>query len=116
MHADEVETSVALVRRLLARRFPEWADLPVERVPSNGTDNALYRLGGDMVVRLPRIGWAVAGAVREYEWLPRLAPHLPVAVPLPLGRGGPAEGYPWRWPSTVGSKARTPLPARSPTP
>jgi aminoglycoside phosphotransferase (APT) family kinase protein len=50
-----------------------------------------------MVVRLPRIRSAVAGDEREYEWLPRLAPHLPVAVPVPLGKGEPAAGYPWPW-------------------
>src|SRR5207237_491974 len=54
MHADEVHTDVPLVRRLLAGQFPQWADLPLERVASSGTDNALYRLGDDMVVQLPR--------------------------------------------------------------
>jgi aminoglycoside phosphotransferase (APT) family kinase protein len=97
MHEDEVHTDVALVRRLLAGQFPHWAGLPIERVPSAGTDNALYRLGGDMVVRLPRIHWAVDDVDKEQEWLPRLAPLLPVAIPLPLARGEPAEGYPWRW-------------------
>lgn len=97
MHADELHTDVPLVRRLLAAQFPEWAALPIERVPSSGTDNALYRLGNDMVVRLPRIHWAVAGVDKEQEWLPRLAPLLPVAVPVPLAKGIPAEGYPWPW-------------------
>lgn len=44
MHVDEVDTSVSLVVRLLAAQFPQWADLPIEPVPSAGTDNALYRL------------------------------------------------------------------------
>jgi aminoglycoside phosphotransferase (APT) family kinase protein len=65
MHADEVHTDDVLVRRLLTTQLPEWASLPIERVPSSGTDNALYRLGDDMVVRLPRIQWAVAGLERE---------------------------------------------------
>ena len=55
---------VSLVRRLLAAQFPEWAELPIDRVASSGTDNALYRLGDDMVVRLPRIHWALGGAGR----------------------------------------------------
>jgi aminoglycoside phosphotransferase (APT) family kinase protein len=97
MHADEVETDVSLVGRLLAAQFPEWAALPIERVPSTGTDNALYRLGNDMVVRLPRIDWAVEGSRREREWLPQLAPFLPVAIPALLAQGTPAEGYPWEW-------------------
>ena len=97
MHDDEMHTDVPLVRRLLAAQFPEWAALPVEPVPSAGTDNALYRLGEEMVVRLPRIEWAVGGLDRALEWLPRLAPLLPVAIPVPLAKGSPAEGYPWHW-------------------
>jgi aminoglycoside phosphotransferase (APT) family kinase protein len=97
MHSDEVDTDVSLVGRLLAGQFPQWADLPVEPVRSAGTDNALYRLGADMVVRLPRIHWAVGQVEKEQRWLPRLAPHLPLAIPVPLAMGAPAEGYPWHW-------------------
>ena len=97
MHADELEIDEALVRTLLAGQFPQWADLPIERTPNWGTDNAIYRLGGDMAVRLPRIHWAVGGGDKDFQWLPRLAPHLPVAVPVPLAKGAPAEGYPWEW-------------------
>ena len=97
MHADEVATDAALVRRLVAAQFPRWADLPIERVPSAGTDNAIYRLGSDMAVRLPRIGWATGQVERENQWLPRLAPHLPLAIPTPLAMGSPAAGYPWHW-------------------
>ncbi|OUC90111.1 aminoglycoside phosphotransferase family protein [Streptosporangium minutum] len=97
MHADEVDIDASLVRRLLAGQFPQWADLPVEPVDSSGTDNAMYRLGEDMAVRLPRIEWAAGGVEREQRWLPRLAPLLPVAIPAPLGKGVPAGGYPWHW-------------------
>jgi aminoglycoside phosphotransferase (APT) family kinase protein len=97
MHSDEVDTDVSLVGRLLAAQFPQWADLPIEPVRSAGTDNALYRLGEDMVVRLPRIHWATGQVDKEQRWLPRLAPHLPLAIPVPLAMGAPAEGYPWHW-------------------
>lgn len=97
MHADEVETDVSLVKRLLAAQFPRWAKLPLEAVPSGGTDNALYRLGEDMAVRLPRIHWAIGQVEKEQQWLPRLAPHLPLAIPVPLAMGTPGEGYPWPW-------------------
>ena len=70
MHVDEVITDGSLVGRLLAVQFPQWADLPVEPVRSAGTDNALYRLGDDMVVRLPRISWATGQVDKENEWLP----------------------------------------------
>ncbi len=97
MHVDEVETDGALVRRLLMDQFPEWAALPLAPVPFAGTDNALYRLGDELVVRLPRIHWATDQAAHEQRWLPRLAPHLPLAVPVPLATGAPAHGYPWPW-------------------
>jgi aminoglycoside phosphotransferase (APT) family kinase protein len=97
MHDDEVETDAALVSRLLADQFPQWANLPVRPVPSGGTDNSLYRLGDDMAVRLPRIHWAVGQVEKEREWLPRLASLLPLAIPVPLERGAPGEGYPWHW-------------------
>jgi aminoglycoside phosphotransferase (APT) family kinase protein len=97
MHADEVHTDAHLVRRLLARQFPRWADLPLAPVASAGTDNALYRLGSNLVVRLPRIHWAVDDVHKEQRWLPILAPLLPVAIPTPVALGGPAEGYPWSW-------------------
>ena len=96
MHVGEVDIDASLVRRLLAVQFPQWADLPIEPVPSAGTDNALYRLGHDMAVRLPRIHWA-AGVDKEHEWLPKLAPFLPLAIPVPLAKGNPGEGYPWHW-------------------
>src|SRR3989440_10340100 len=97
MHVDEVETDVALVRRLLAGQFPQWADLRIELVASYGTDHDIYRLGDHLAARLPRIGWATAQAAKEAEWLPKLAPHLPLAVPVQLAMGHPAEGYPFEW-------------------
>jgi len=97
MHVDEVDVDVSLVDRLLAAQFPQWADLPIEPVHSAGTDNAIYRLGDDMAVRLPRIQDATGQVDKEHQWLPRLAPLLPLAIPVPLAKGTPGEGYPWQW-------------------
>ena len=97
MHENEVDTDSSLVRCLLAEQFPHWADLPITRIPSAGTDNAIYRLGDDMAVRLPRIDWAVGQVDKEHQWMPRLAPLLPLIIPKPLAMGEPGEGYPWRW-------------------
>ena len=97
MHPDEPRTDAALVQRLLAAQLPHLAALPVVPVASSGTDNALYRLGDDLVVRLPRATWAVDDVAKEQRWLPVLAPHLPLPVPVPVGRGVPGEGYPWPW-------------------
>ena len=97
MHTDEILADEALAARLVAAQFPLWRGLPVERVRHSGTDNAIFRLGDELVARLPRIHWAAAQADKEFEWLPRLAPYLPLAVPTPLRRGAPAFGYPWSW-------------------
>jgi aminoglycoside phosphotransferase (APT) family kinase protein len=97
MHPDEIETDVALVRRLLAGQFPQWAKLRIVPVVSSGTDHAIYRLGEQLAVRLPRIAWATQQAALEATWLPKLAPHLPLALPVPLAMGDAAEGYPFIW-------------------
>ncbi|WP_370417128.1 aminoglycoside phosphotransferase family protein [Streptomyces sp. QH1-20] len=86
-----------LVRRLIANQFPRWAGVAVERFTSGGTVNAIYRLGDDMVVRLPLMKGGAPDVVMEREWLPRLAPLLPTAVPEVLGAGEPGAGYPWPW-------------------
>ncbi|MGW7292739.1 aminoglycoside phosphotransferase family protein [Streptomyces xiamenensis] len=97
MHPGTHPIDVDLVRRLIAGQFPHWAGLAVERFSSGGTVNAMYRLGEDMVVRLPLVQGGANDVLVERTWLPRLSPHLPTAVPEPLGDGVPAEGYPWPW-------------------
>jgi aminoglycoside phosphotransferase (APT) family kinase protein len=98
MHEDEIETNEALVRRLLAAQFPHWAELPIDALPFGGTDNAIYRLGDALSVRLPRRrDWPPGSYDNEFEWLPKLAPLLPLAVPTPVARGAPGEGYPHEW-------------------
>jgi aminoglycoside phosphotransferase (APT) family kinase protein len=87
----------ALVRRLIAAQFPQWADLSVTPVEVDGWDNRTYRLGDAMTVRLPTAAGYVAGVAKENEWLPRLAPHLPLPIPQVLGAGEPGEGYPHPW-------------------
>jgi aminoglycoside phosphotransferase (APT) family kinase protein len=93
----QIQIDVALVRRLLEQQFPAWADASLEPVASAGTDNALFRLSEDKVVRLPKVGWAIQQVAKECEWLPKLAPHLPLSIPQPLAMGNPTADYPWRW-------------------
>ncbi len=93
----EVAVDEALTARLLAAQFPQWADSPLAPLRHGGTDNAIFRLGADMVLRLPRHGAAAAQLDKEALWLSRIAPHLPLAVPVPLAGGQPGEGYPFSW-------------------
>ncbi len=70
MHDDEVFVDDSLVRRLVDTQFPHWSDLPLTRVRSTGTDNAIYRLGDNIGLRLPRIHWAISQVAKEWDWLP----------------------------------------------
>ena len=102
VHPDEVEIDLQVVRDLLDDQFPEWADLSLSRFPSYGTDNAVFRLGDELYVRMPRIRaevprWAIDQIQKEAEWLPRLAPHLPVEVPVVLAHGKPNADYGYDW-------------------
>ena len=97
MHADEIAIDDETVRRLVAAQLPHWSDLSLRRLPPVGTDNQLFRLGDDLLVRMPRIHWAADSALTEHAWLPRLAPHLPLPIPAPVALGEPGEGYPWHW-------------------
>ncbi|MFJ6516194.1 aminoglycoside phosphotransferase family protein [Streptomyces sp. NPDC091406] len=87
----------SLVRGLIAAQFPHWADLPVEAVDASGTANAIYRLGTDKAVRLPRTDGSAADVATEHRWLPRLAEQLPFPVPLPLAQGAPDKAFPRPW-------------------
>lgn len=97
MHADEIDTDPALVRRLLQSQCPRWADLPIERVASGGTVNAIYRLGNDIYARLPLREAGASQIDKEHQWLPHLAPQLPLAIPAPLAKGKPTDEYPAAW-------------------
>ena len=97
LHPDEIPTDVALVRRLLASQFPEWSDLPIAALPSPGTDHAIYRLGSELLVRLPCRQSAAEQVEKEQRWLAALAPYLPLPIPTALGRGRATRDFPWSW-------------------
>ncbi|WP_406497390.1 aminoglycoside phosphotransferase family protein [Streptomyces sp. NBC_01604] len=86
-----------LVRRLLAAQFPRWAWLPLSPVRQSGMDNATFRLGTGLSVRLPRYAHWAGQVEREHRWLPHLAPHLPLPVSEPVAQGEPGEDYPYPW-------------------
>jgi aminoglycoside phosphotransferase (APT) family kinase protein len=94
---DRDAITAAVVARLVAEQFPAWADLPVVPVAESGWDNRTFRLGDALTVRLPTAEWYVAAVAKEHTWLPRLAPHLPLAIPEPVALGSPGAGYPWPW-------------------
>ncbi|WP_017558245.1 aminoglycoside phosphotransferase family protein [Nocardiopsis baichengensis] len=95
--AEEVPVDADLARRLVAEQFPQWAHLPVVPVPRSGMDNATFRLGREMTVRMPRFERWAEQVEREQRWLPFLAPQLPLPVSRPIAKGEPGSGYPFSW-------------------
>lgn len=97
MHADELAIDLPLVRALLGRAVPEWSDLPIEALGTSGSTNALFRLGPELLVRLPRQPGGSATIMKEARWLPQIAAALPTAVPEIVMVGEPGFGYPEQW-------------------
>jgi aminoglycoside phosphotransferase (APT) family kinase protein len=96
MPTADVIVDEALVRRLLVDQHPGLSSLPLTD-PVIGWDNVMYRLGVDLVVRLPRRLMSAPLIEREQRWLPELAPVLPLPIPAPIRVGRPGSGYPWSW-------------------
>ncbi|MHB1981406.1 MAG: aminoglycoside phosphotransferase family protein [Sulfobacillus sp.] len=101
MHANQLALPVGTVHQLVDQQFPNWRPLPIKRVASQGTVNALFRIGDGLVARFP----LVAGDVRETrlelesealaarELLGRT--RFPTPEPVAIGEPGPGYALPW---------------------
>jgi aminoglycoside phosphotransferase (APT) family kinase protein len=94
---QKADITAELVARLVREQFPGWAGLPVRPVDADGIDNATFRLGETMSVRLPSADCYLEQVDKEQRWLPVLARRLPLPIPEPLARGIPGRGYPRPW-------------------
>ncbi len=94
--AAEIEISAAMIRSLLTQQHPDLAELEVSFL-AEGWDNSQFRLGHELIVRLPRRKLAVQLIEHEQEWLPRIAPALPLPIPVPVRFGRPSALFPWPW-------------------
>lgn len=94
---DRIVVTTQQVRRLIASQFPQWAAHDVRPVELSGWDNCSFRLGEDMLIRMPSAARYVSQVEKEQRWLPVLAPSLPLSIPAPLALGQPGEGYPYCW-------------------
>lgn len=86
-----------LVHHLVATQFPQWKNIPVWPLTAGGWDNRTFHLGEHMLVRMPSAAEYALQVEKEQRWLPKLAPLLPLPIPVPLAIGEPMEEYPWRW-------------------
>lgn len=89
--------NAALVAQLVRSQFPEWSELPITAAEPNGWDNRTFRLGPDLLVRLPSGQSYAAQVPKEHRWIPVLASQLPLPIPVPVAMGEPDESYPWNW-------------------
>ena len=96
LHDDELPAGVDVVRRLLHDQRPDLTGLALTPV-GGGTDNTMYRLGPDLLVRLPRAPGNAESLRTELVWLPRLGPLLPLDVPEPVHAGEPVSYRPLPW-------------------
>lgn len=97
LHRDELATSIELARQLIDREFPEYRGLPLHALGATGSSNVQYRLGDELLIRLPRQPGGGAQIEKERRWTERVGRHLPVSVPEIIGVGEPAYGYSERW-------------------
>ena len=97
LHKDELTINVNLVRSLVDNDFPEFAELPLSRLYASGSTNVQFRLGDDLLVRLPRLANGSAALENEHRWTSAIGSKLPVAVPEIVGMGRPAFGYSESW-------------------
>ena len=93
---SEIEIDTTLVYNLLAEQHPDLTYLPIHFVEA-GWDNAMFRLGDQLSVRLPRRKAAATLIENEQTWLPTLSYQLTIPVPTPYRIGKPTRSYPWRW-------------------
>ncbi len=97
MHKNEISIDMQLIRQLLIEQFPQYSEHSIKRIQSDGTDNAIFRLGPDLCIRMPRIKEADKQIILEQQWLPKIAPSLPLATPTLIGKGHPNNDYPLHW-------------------
>lgn len=92
-----INIDLSLVKQLISTQFPQWAELTIKPVASSGWDNRTFHLGEHMLIRLPSSADYASQVEKEQHWLPKLAPHLPLAIPSPVAMGKPTTQYPWHW-------------------
>jgi aminoglycoside phosphotransferase (APT) family kinase protein len=101
MHHDQLDVPLAVVRELIDAQFPRWRGLPVEQIPSQGTVNAIFRVGERLAARFPLQPKDPAQARRELESEAAASRELlgrtRFPTPEPVAIGGPGADYPLPW-------------------
>jgi GrpB-like predicted nucleotidyltransferase (UPF0157 family)/aminoglycoside phosphotransferase (APT) family kinase protein len=96
MTRADARPDVALVRQLLREQHADLSELPLDESGA-GWDNAVFRAGEQLAVRLPRRATSARLVTHEQRWLPQLSPQLPLPIPAPVRLGRPSARFPWPW-------------------
>lgn len=97
MHEGELELTEETAARLIARRFPELAHMPLRRVRATGTVNTIIRIGDDLAARFPLTGETEAALREEAVAMSEFAGVCAASSPRPFGVGTATSEYPSAW-------------------
>lgn len=84
-----------LAKKLITEQFPEYAHLQIMDVEKQGHDNRTYRLGPDMLIRMPTAESYALKVPKEQALLPKLAQYLSISIPTPLKMGKASKDFPY---------------------
>ena len=94
---NTVNITLELAHKLIAENFPEFSHLPMTDIEKQGHDNRTYRLGRDMLIRIPSTESYALKVPKEQELLPQLAKYLSISIPAPIQMGKPSADYPYHF-------------------
>ena len=97
LHKDEVEINEQIVRNLIKEQYSSYGKDSLNPLGSMGTDNVMFTLGEDKLVRLPRVEGAVSSLEKEARWLPTLGQKLKISIPKVFFEGDSSSSYPFPW-------------------
>jgi aminoglycoside phosphotransferase (APT) family kinase protein len=101
MHANQLTVPLAAVRELVGTQFPDWRHLPIRPIASQGTVNAIFRIGDELAARFPLQPQDVEATRRwlesEADAARELLDHTRFPTPEPVAIGEPGAGYPLPW-------------------
>ena len=94
---ESIKIDSLFIQNLLSKQFPQWSKLPIVSVEPQGWDNRVFRLGKNMLIRVPSAACYASQVIKEQKWLAVIAPKLTIEIPEPIAMGKPDFGYPWNW-------------------
>jgi aminoglycoside phosphotransferase (APT) family kinase protein len=87
--------TIELAKKLIDHQFPEYAGLPITSVEKQGHDNRTYRLGDDLLIRMPTAEAYSLKVPKENALLPKLGAHISINIPIPIKMGEPSTDFPY---------------------